>query len=500
MFWRAGTVLGVTAYRPPRPGEDVLERLVVLPADVPGCPDVGAGDAMLPAGLRADVRRFAADTRDALDRLGSLGRLGDLATLAHPPADVLTDPNVAEALADLPADKLAALADCAAAELADLPANVPAALTALSADTAIDMAGLTAELASREAERVAGRDGGWAKLGYELSARVAETLAGLPGDKRDTLRRLGVLPAAGLGRFGSSPAESLRRLGALTGADLATLDRLATLTAVDLITLGFLGGRGHTARLDILAAMGTMAPVTLAGLHRLGVLDADTLAILRHPFVTSHRSPDLFGVYAVTDLADLSQADLVAVSELTMRAGTPNAPPDANVLCALWFLGRLDADTLHRLASLSATEALAELSADDPTVLSADDRVHVPASELSGSDPAQSAFRLGALRRLHVHRGGLEEDTLRLLRQIGGLDERTVRVMSSLANMGALDRWGSFNNALDQGGLPDDVRTDLIARAATTEAAGQYMRGLITVWGGIRPLAAMSALLRLEAE
>ena len=255
-----------------------------------------------------------------------------------------------------------------------------------------------------------------------------------------------------------------------------------------------------TARLEVLAAMGAMPPDTLAGLHRLGVLDADTQAILRHPFVTNHRGPDLFDVYAITDLAGLSEADLVAVSELTMRAGTPNAPPDANVLNALWFLGRLDADTLHRLAGLSATEALAELSVDDPTALSADDRVHVPADDLSGVDPAQSAFRLGALRRLHVHRGGLEEDTQHLLRQIGSLDERTVRIMSSLANKGALDRWGAFNNALDQGGLPDDVRSDLTARAATTLAAGQYLRGLIIVWGGIRPLGAMSALLGVNGN
>ena len=483
-----------------RPGEDVLDRLTALPADTLAGLDQDTLDVMLPARLRADLRRFAADTRDALERLDSLGRLGDLATLAHPPADVVTDPNVVDTLAALPADKLTALADRAATALANLPANIPAALTALSADTAIDMAGLTAEMASREAERAGGHDGGWAKLGYELTARVAETLAGMPDGKRHTLRRLGALPAAGLGRFGRTPGEALRRLGTLTGADLATLDRLATLTANDLITLGFLGSRGHTARLEVLAAMGAMPLDTLAGLHRLGVLDADTQAILRHPFVTNHRGPDLFDVYAITDLAGLSEADLVAVSELTMRAGTPNAPPDANVLNAVWFLGRLDADTLHRLASLSATEALAELSVDDPTALSADDRVHVPADDLSGVDPAQSAFRLGALRRLHVHRGGLEEDTQHLLRQIGSLDERTVRIMSSLANMGALDRWGAFNNALDQGGLPDDVRSDLTARAATTLAAGQYLRGLIIVWGGIRPLATMSALLGVNGN
>ena len=485
----------VTGDHLPRPGEDVLSRLVALPVDSLAGLGPDTVEAMLPARLRADLRRFVAETWDALDGLGSLGRLGDLAALAHPAAGVLTDPNVLDALADLPVDKLAALADRAAAGLADLPAAVPATLTALSAEVAIDLANLSVRMASREAERTAGRDGGWAQLGFEQKTRAAETLAALPADKREILRRLSILPAAGLGEWGSTPAEAARCLGALTDADVSVLNRLAMLDATELTVLRMLGRRGHAARLEILARVGTLPADTLAGLHRLGVLDADTVSFLCNPFVTSYSGNGLAAVYAIADLAGVSDADLRTVSELTMRAGTPGALPDAGMLRALWLLGGVGEDVLHHLSQLSATETLAVLSVDDPTALSAADRSDLPAGDLAGLDPAGSAFQLAVLRRLHVHRGGLEEDTMERLDRFGRLGEDTLRTLIFLANVGALDPWGAVNNALDQGGLPDDVRAELIARAEATLAAGQYFTHLTTVWGGIRPLAVMSALL-----
>ena len=46
-----------------RPGEDVLDCLITLPADTLAGLDQDTLDVMLPARLRTDLRRFAADTR-----------------------------------------------------------------------------------------------------------------------------------------------------------------------------------------------------------------------------------------------------------------------------------------------------------------------------------------------------------------------------------------------------------------------------------------------------
>ena len=483
-----------------RPGEDVLERLIVLPVAVLAGLDTKNMDEMLPARLRADLRRFAADTGKALEDLDSLGRLGELATLACSPASVLTDPNVAETLAELPADKLAALADRAAVMLADLPTEVLTAVTALPADSAVDTAALSARMALREAELVGEQDGGWAWLDYELSARTAAALASLPSDKREVLRRLGTLPAAGLGEWGSTPMQAARRLDDLTDVDISLLKRLVALDSVQLTTLRMLGRRGHAARLEALARLAGLPDETLAALHRLGVLDAEILPLLRQPLVMSHRANQMMDVTALIDLADVPEADLHAVSELTMRAGTPNAVPDTNTVLAVWLLGGLGDDVLHRLSELSAADALDILSANDPTCLSAEERAELGADELSGRDPAGSIYQLAALRRLHVHRGGLEDDTMDLLRRMGAMGERTIRTLTFQAKIGTLDGWGVFNNALDQGGLPDNVRAELIARACTTLAAGYHFSGLANVWSGIRPLAVASAMLGTDGH